>query len=300
MNKYEERKIKTVKDIYSDLSDEAKQSLEDHVLGVMQTSVVKKQQEFKLASMTEYTKEAKVIAEHWGQMQGLSSGYRSLDRLTKGFVGGEVTVVAAKTSVGKTALAINIANNISLKDVPVLFVTLEMTKAQLTSRYLYINGGETEDYEKVASLTVFQETDELNWKSIDGLIGNFCKEFTNSFVVIDHLHYFTRELENVSEDLGRITKELKKNAIRHNVPIVLISHVRKGPKDISIEDLRGSSYVGQDADIVLICGRSEDGTKLGIKVEKNRNRGFDYLENEIELEYDKTKITEKSNDPFDE
>lgn len=281
------------------LNEKKRNELIDYLLGVIKDKHDARAKDFRLESLDQYTDAAKEIAANWGKFQGLSSGYPSLDRLTKGFVSGELTVVAAKTSVGKTALAVNIANNLALNGTPVLFVTLEMTKPQLASRFMYLNGGDTEDYAQVASMISLQKTNELDWRSIDGLIGNYCNNFTNGFVVIDHLHYFTRELEKVSEDLGRLTMEFKKNAAEHNVPILLISHVRKGNGDITMEDLRGSSYIAQDADIVLLCGRSDDGTKLGIRVEKNRNRGFDFNDNETELLYDKTKISEiKNADPF--
>ncbi len=283
MDKYLQLKL-------DDLTEKKRGAVLDYLLKITKDTHDARRKDYRIESMADYADEAKQIAENWGKFQGISSGYPSIDKLTKGFVGGEVTVIAAKTSVGKTALAVNIANKVALQGLPVLFVTLEMTKAQLTSRFMFLNNDD--DYTKVESLVSFQKTDELDWKSIDGLIGNFCGEFTNGLVVIDHLHYFTRELEKASEDLGRITKEFTKNAKRHNVPIILISHVRKANGQISMEDLRGSSYIGQDTDIVLLCGRSEDGTKLGIKLAKNRNRGHDYHDDEIELLYDKTKISE--------
>ena len=147
----------------------------------------------------------------------------------------------------------------------------------------------------MAALTAFQKNDELDWKHIDGLIERAVKELGVELVVIDHLHYFTRELQNVAEDLGRITKEIKKNAIRHNIPVMLISHVRKSQdgKQTTMEDLRGSSYIAQDADIVLMVGRDFDNDKLIVTIEKNRNRGFDYKNNSVDLDFDSTKITEK-------
>lgn len=262
----------------------------DYLLKITKDTHDARRKDYRIESMADYTDKAKEIAENWGKFQGISSGYPSIDKLTKGFVPGEVTVVAAKTSVGKTALAVNIANKVALQGIPILFVTLEMTKAQLTSRFMYLNNDE--NYTKVEPLVSFQKTDELDWKSIDGLIGNFCSEYTNGLVVIDHLHYFTRELEKASEDLGRITKEFTKNAKRHEVPIILISHVRKASGKITLEDLRGSSYIGQDTDVILLCDRSDDGTMMGVKLAKNRNRGHDYTDDVIELIYDKTKITE--------
>lgn len=259
----------------------------------------------ELALMAEYTDEAEERVRNWGKLVGLSTGYPSLDRMMLGLAPGEMTVVAGKTSNGKTTLAINIANRVALQDVPVLFVTLEMTHAEITSRYMRINGGMSENYQKVAATTVFQANDELNWQSIDPLIEKAVEEMNVGLVVIDHLHYFTRDLENVAEDLGRISKELKKNANRYKIPVILISHVRKTGegREATMEDLRSSSYIAQDADIVLMVGRSQDwANETNVRIEKNRNRGFDPENNVATLKNLDIRLFDPSEaviDPFD-
>lgn len=235
-----------------------------------------KQNKYQVASMLDYIDEAQERYDNWGKMQGLSTGFPSIDKLTLGLVGGELIIVAGQTSRGKTLLSMNIANNIAKTGKTILFVTLEMTHAELTSRYMFVNGGaNSETFGSVASNTLFQANDELDWKDIDGLIKNAKEELNVDLVVIDHLHYFTRELANVAEDLGRITKEFKKNAIRYNIPVILISHVRKMAKDeqLSGESLRGSSLIAQDADIVLLVDRDPETNAMGVMVDKNRNRG---------------------------
>jgi replicative DNA helicase len=231
---------------------------------------------FQLTSMADHIDAARARFESWGEMYGLLTGFPSIDRLTLGLPGGELIIVAGETSRGKTLLSMNIANNVAKGGGRVLFVTLEMTHAELTSRYMYLNGGfDTDDFITVATNTVFQHNDELDWKDIDGLIANAKEQLDVDLVIVDHLHYFTRELQNVSEDLGRITKEFKKNAIRHNIPIILISHVRKMNKDEDLNEnaLRGSSLIGQDADIILFVNRDPETNEMGVLVTKNRNRG---------------------------
>lgn len=248
----------------------------------------------KLSLMADYTNDAREYYENFGKFQGISSGYKNLDGLTKGLVPGELVVIAGKTSYGKTTLALNVANRVALTGERVLFVTLEMTKPELTSRFMFLNGGDTDAFYAVSALVALQSNDELDWKMIDPLIEHAREELNVGLVVIDHLHYFTRELQNVAEDLGRITKELKKNAARHKLPVILISHVRKTlGKEANIDDLRSSSYIAQDADIVLMVGREDNGDKMLVKIEKNRNRGFDYKNPVIELDFDRTKLTEK-------
>jgi replicative DNA helicase len=261
---------------------------------------------------SDYTEQAKERMANWGKLQGLSSGYAEVDRLTKGLVGGELVVIAGATSQGKTTVALNIANNVAGAGVPVLFVTLEMTKAEVTARLMKMNGGDNADYQQAASMLAYQKEDELNWKDIDGLIAKAKQELGVGLIVIDHLHYFSRELEHLSEDLGRITKELKKNAIRHDVPILLISHVRKKGnneakgKAPDIDDLRGSSYIAQDADIVLMVARAaEYPNKMVLRIDKNRNRGIDYtksasgINGNVEvLNFDGVRLTSKEVPPW--
>lgn len=267
-----------IKKLVDNLSPEQRQELVMKLADFVTEQVTMKEKAIELSLMSEYTKEAEERVKNWGKMQGLSSGFPSIDKLTMGLVGGEMIVIAGKTSMGKTTLAINIANRVSQQGIPVLFVTLEMTHAEITSRYMRINGGLTERYEDVASITLFQANDELNWQSIDPLVEKAMNEMQIGLVVIDHLHYFTRDLEHVAEDLGRISKELKKNAVRYKIPVILISHVRKtgDHREATMEDLRSSSYIAQDADIVLMVGRPKDNPYFtNVRIDKNRNRGFD-------------------------
>lgn len=231
---------------------------------------------YQVTSMLDHIEEAESRFANWGKLQGMSTGFPSIDELTLGLVGGELIIIAGLTSRGKTTLAMNITNNIAKTGKTVLFVTLEMTHAELTSRYMYINGGSgTRDFEEVACNTLFQANDELGWKDVDGLIENARDQLGVDIVIIDHLHYFSRGENNVSEVLGMVTKEFKKNAIRHNIPVILISHVRKlGENEkLSGESLRGSSLIAQDADIVLLVDRDPETNAMGVMIDKNRNRG---------------------------
>ena len=235
-----------------------------------------KQNKYQVASMADYIDGAKERFEKWGKMSGLSTGFPSIDQMTLGLAGGELIIVAGPTSKGKTLLSMNIGNNVAMQGGKVLFVTLEMTHEELTSRYMFRNGGfDTEEFKLVAENTIFQKNDSLDWQDIAGLIANAKNQLNVDLVVIDHLHYFTRELQNVAEDLGRITKEFKLAAIRHNLPIILISHIRKLGKDeeLSGDSLRGSSLIAQDADIVLMVNRDPETNAMGILIDKNRNRG---------------------------
>ena len=231
---------------------------------------------YQVSSMLDFVDEAEERYKNRDKVQGLSTGFPSIDQLTMGLVEGELIIIAGPTSKGKTLLSMHIANNVAKYGGRVLFVTLEMTKAELTSRYMYVNGGkDSPDFSLVAANTVFQENDELDWKDIDGLIQNAKQELDVDLVIIDHLHYFARDIKNASEELGKITMTFKKNAIRHKLPIILISHIRKLGKDedLSGDSLRGSSLIAQDSDIVLMVNRDPETNQMGVLIDKNRNRG---------------------------
>ena len=274
--------VKNIVDRINDLDKSEQDEIAEHILGISAEKAISRNKEISIEMMSDYIDDIEAQYHNWGKLVGLNTGYWILDKMTMGLAPGELIIVAGATSNGKTMLALNISANIVKAGKSVLFVTLEMTKTEIGIRFKNIIG---ENYAECASLIFWQKNDELNWKSVDGLIQKAVEEAKVDLVVIDHLHYFSRELQNVAEDLGRITKEFKKNAIRHNIPITLISHTRKGEgrtTKTGINDLRGSSYIAQDADIVLMVHKDKDfKDDIIVTLEKNRNRhgvdiGSDY------------------------
>lgn len=262
---------------------------------VLEGVAERRKKAIELSTIGEYEDEAKIKYKNWGKMQGLSTGYKSLDDMTFGLVGGELTIIGGVTSHGKTQLAINIAYRVALQNVPVLFVTLEMTKPELTARVMKI----AEPIPITSLPILYQVSNDMDWKDIEPLMAN-AKENGAKLVVIDHLHYFSRTIENTAQEIGMVTKQFKKNAIDHNLPVVLISHVRKlvGKQKIPTKnDLRDSSLIGQDADIVLMVYRDEkqEGHRQNVEIfnEKNRNRGQQHKYARL-ISYDGAKLVDQS------
>lgn len=275
-----ERRFKRLLEDVDNLPPEQREAIVEHLFKVGDDELDQKKQETEITPLSEYEAEAKVIAKNWGTVTGIKCGYPEIDTMTKGLDPGSLVILAGRTSQYKTMLALNMARNIALDGTPVLFVTLENTKPEIAGRLIKMTN--EEEWDKIASIIAVQVKDELNWKSVDPLIENFVESYTNGVVFIDHLHYFSRNAQNQAEELGLVTKEFKKNAIRHKVPVILISHVRKAlnPKENaklpSMDDLRGSSLIAQDADIVLMVGRGETNKdNVVIEIQKNRNKGFD-------------------------
>ena len=280
----------------------ANDQLKDYVLqGILNKNIEKSlQARPDLVSVADDLDEAIESYKNFGKITGLSTGYAGLNHLTKGIRGGEIIVLSAKTSVGKTSLALNVASNMAKNGHPVLFLTFEMTHKEIRTRYIHITGGlvegqPTDDFFKVGNLTVLQKDEQMSWIDIPQLIEKAKKEIGAELVVIDHLHYFSREIKNANEEIGVITKAFKTASIKNDIPILLIAHTRKTDKgeEAGSEDVRGSSYITQDADMVLILNRDKDDPNI-IKctITKNRNAGIDWNNNETHFKMDATKMTE--------
>lgn len=234
-----------------------------------------------LVDPLDFADEAMDRMENWGKRVGLSTGYYDIDKMTVGLAKGELTIVAGETSQGKTLLCCNIAANLIRQKHKVVFVTLEMTKAELLSRLWKILGYGTdgegcEEMAKACEYLRFQQIDRMDWKTIPYLIEQ-AKQWGAECVFIDHLHYFAREMHDVANELGIITQEFKQAAIKYEIPIVLVSHTRKvaeSKRRADLNDLRGSSYIAQDSDIVLMVSQLPDEfpDSICISLDKNRNR----------------------------
>lgn len=279
--------------------------LYEYVLGASVETAKSARAELEFEMLADYHDEIEFRMKNWGKIMGLHTGNWVLDRMTMGLAPGELIIIGGATSNGKTVLSMNIAANVAKQGKSVLFVTLEMTHGEAGVRFRKILG--EEQYDKCGATIFFQKNDELSWHSIDGLIRKAKEEAECELVVIDHLHYFTREIQNIADELGNITKELKKNAIRHQLPIILISHTRKAPdshtRKTGINDLRGSSYIAQDADIVLMVERNlkEFPNDIIVTLEKNRNRYGCKVGTSYHFEFRELKVIEPSrNDRFDE
>lgn len=228
----------------------------------------------------DYIEEALKIREMEGKVQGLSSHIKSIDDLTLGMTGGELIVISGPTSAGKTQLTTMIAYQIAKHGDKVLFVTMEMTKAQMTDRFMA--AADTDLSELAQGIIEYQKESDLSAVDIGFLVADAVKDDTK-LIVIDHLHYFSSEDDsNQAQALGRIVKDFKQAAVTHNVPIILICHIRKlssEGKKPTANDLRDSSLIGQHADQIIMVWRDNRPDAAGSRIVevtnwKNRLRGL--------------------------
>lgn len=275
--------VQRMLDSINDMKPSDREEIAEALLDAQIDEIPLKEIEGEPISLAEEWEEIEKHDKEFGKLVGLSTGYVVLDDMTMGLAPGELTIVAAPTSVGKTLLCLNIAANLAMKGHAVGFITLEMTRPEIGSRLMRIMGEQKGEISNI----IVNKSDRMSWRSVETFLKKAIEYGDIEVLFIDHLHYFARSMDNQAEELGLITQEFKHLAIKYNIPIVLISHTRKTDnmgkeRAATMNDLRGSSFIAQDADIVLMLNRVwqndddsgtiVDPTGVRVSLEKNRNR----------------------------
>ena len=242
---------------------------------------------------------------------GYSSGFEDLDKIITGFQPGSLNIIAARPSMGKTALALNIAQfggDIE-KNNPVLIFSLEMSSEQLIQRMLSAQSGVS--ISKIATGSMFDgeiykvadAVENLNSKNIyisessELSAIDFrsqCRKFKMrnpdlALVVVDYLQLMSagkKRGENRQYEVAEISRIMKSVAVELECPIIALSQLsreteKRVEKKPQLSDLRDSGAIEQDADIVILLYRDDyySGEKLyenqdsksELKIAKNRN-----------------------------
>lgn len=273
-----------------------------------EASVVTRAPKDDVIHITEIEDQIKEEHDNWGKVRGLRSGFISLDKKIGGMDKGHVILIGGETSNGKSALAANIAVQVS-KSNPVLFITLEMRTAEIGSRIMHINNGSIDGLN-----LMFQAEHRLTYKDLKPLISkaieyNTVEDDPNSglkMVVLDYLQYLGRGMK--PEEVAVMSKEIKTLALEFNIPFIVIVSLRKGEggkqkrkwTEIEIEDFMGTGSIGYDADTAMIASRKDkdndfDEDGLWVKVLKTRNAKLDWNDRYIRFKWEATRIED---DPF--
>jgi replicative DNA helicase len=244
-----------------------------------------------------------------GMLSGLSTGFPDLDKMTTGLHGGEMVVIAARPSMGKTSLAMNIAEAVAIdQKLPVGVFSLEMKAEALVLRMLCSrskvnlrkmqDGFFTErDFPKLtraagnlAGAPLFlDDTSALSILQLRAKARRMWQQHGIKLFVIDYLqllHSTARRAENRQQEIADISSGIKALAKELNVPIVVLSQLnRELEKDKSrkprLSDLRESGAIEQDADLVALLYKpsgdedeeapEQEGVPLKLYVAKQRN-----------------------------
>lgn len=222
-------------------------------------------------------------------LTGTPTGFDEIDKLTNGFQQGDLIILAARPSVGKTAFALNLAQNAAhLGKKPVAIFSLEMGADQLLKRMLSSagriegnklrNGQLTdEDWLKYSKASTILSNDPIYIDDTPGIkvmeIASKCRKLEReqglSLIVIDYLQLITgsdRSRESRQVEVSEISRSLKGLARELKVPVVALSQLSRNvesrtDKRPMMSDLRESGAIEQDADIVAFLYRDDYYTK---------------------------------------
>ncbi|TAN36731.1 MAG: replicative DNA helicase [Verrucomicrobia bacterium] len=245
-----------------------------------------------------------------GEM-GLGSGFTDLDKLTHGLQKSELIILAARPSMGKTSLALNIAENVALHhegNRPVAVFSLEMSSEQLVRRMICCRArvsahklsegfvsrelhgnlvGATDALMKAP--IVIDDTAGLEVMELRSRARQLKRKHNIELIVVDYLqllHYSEFAGEGRQIEVAKISSELKTMAKELQLPVLVLSQLSRAPEIRGkasvpkLSDLRDSGAIEQDADVVLLLRRpckypdderSADKTLAVLDVAKNRN-----------------------------
>lgn len=236
---------------------------------------------FEIKPIADYIPRAIERLENPELFDGIKTGYSDLDDIIGGFADEELVVVGGGTGRGKTQLVQCIMLNQVLENLPILFITLEMSQIETTIRFMRMIKSKLVG-DILQNLPIFfYAGDIINLKVLDEAIKQG-KEQGIKAVFIDHLHFFSRSIEGTAQEIGLITREIKLMARRYKIPVVLISHIRKLNTASSmpeLDDLKDSSAIAQDADMVIMVNRDANNADYHkqrtsiVRVLKNRRTG---------------------------
>jgi replicative DNA helicase len=242
-----------------------------------------------------------------GVLRGVPTGFRDLDGLLSGFQDSDLIIVAARPSMGKTAIVTNIAAHAAIKEKRAVgFFALEMSREQLADRLISLESGvdswkirtgnlTDEDFPKIgyamgtlaeASLYI-DDSPSLNIMEIRSKCRRLQMEHGLDLVIVDYLQLMEGRSKssdsNRVQEISEISRSLKTLAREINVPVVALSQLSRAvearpDKRPMLSDLRESGSIEQDADVVVFIYRDDyyhkDSDRKGVTellVRKHRN-----------------------------
>jgi replicative DNA helicase len=239
-------------------------------------------------------------------ISGLSTYYGQLDNLTSGLQPSELIILAARPSMGKTALALNIAENVALRsNLPVAIFSLEMSKESLLQRLLASHARidahkfrtghlgrddwrkMTESLARLAQAPLWiDDSGAATIVELGAKARRLKRDKGLSLVVVDYLQLISARgrFSNRNEEVSSITRGLKGLAKELRVPVLVLSQLTRAPeredRRPQLSDLRESGAIEQDADVVIFIHRPnafkpdetpEERAKSEILIAKQRN-----------------------------
>ena len=280
-------------------------------------------------SLPEAWERLEKLHESKGELRGVPTGFRDLDQYLSGLQKSDLIILAARPSMGKTTLALDIARQAALKQgTPTVIFSLEMSTQQLVDRMLAAQSRVNAWNLRTGNLSSENEfakiRDSLDSLSkapifVDDLAGNsiirmrsVCRriraEHGLGLIIVDYLQLMStsKNYDNMVNQVTEISRSLKSLAKEFDVPVIALSQLSRAVESRGgrprLSDLRDSGSIEQDADVVMFIHREDKGkdeserTNIAeILIEKHRNGPV----GKVELYFDEKTTTfmtiEKSN-----
>ncbi|MBI3631376.1 MAG: replicative DNA helicase [Candidatus Staskawiczbacteria bacterium] len=261
------------------------------------------------------------LSKHHGTLRGLTTGFKDLDNKLSGLQKSDLIILAARPGMGKTALALDIARNVAVREnKPVGLFSLEMGKDQLADRLIAATGNidswslrtgrlKDDDFSRIQhAIGILSEAPiyiddagSVNILQMRAMARRLQVNKGLSLLIVDYLQLmqpmnrFASPVQQVTEN----SRALKILAKELNVPIIVLSQLSRAveqriPQIPKLSDLRESGAIEQDADVVMFIYRedvyNENSLKPGIAkilIDKHRNGATGF----IELYFEKQKIS---------
>jgi replicative DNA helicase len=216
---------------------------------------------------------------------GLPTGYYELDEWTCGLQNGEMIIIAGRPSMGKTSLALNIAEHIGLMEkIPVAIFSLEMGKQQLAERFLCsiseidsqkVRRGLLSDsgYKKLANACAelsetpiyIDDTSVLTPLELRAKARRLKSKHDIRCILVDYLqlmHLGSGRIESRQQEITAISRYIKALARELNIPVIVLSQLNRSPEGREghrprMSDLRESGSIEQDADVIMLLHRED-------------------------------------------
>ena len=310
------RKLARTTDDISNRCYAGKEPLEDilkttekDIFDIIQNGAESDVQDIKDVAIRVINKIEKASQSH-GAVTGIPTGFKRLDKQLTGLQPSDLILVAARPSVGKTALVLNIAEHVAIKNnIPVAFFSLEMSADQLVQRLLAQNS--MIDAQKLRTGNLNEKEWEISVESINtigysklyiddtsgldiNVMRSKCRKLKMEkdiqLIIVDYMQlmeasttHAQRTIGSREQEIALISRTLKGIARELNVPVVALSQlnrmsVKSEDKKPTMDNLRESGSLEQDADVVLLLSRYYDKEKgeevknrIIVDVAKQRN-----------------------------
>jgi replicative DNA helicase len=224
-----------------------------------------------------------MLRERAGRLTGLETGYHDLDDLTSGLQGGELIILAARPSMGKTSLALNLTERVAARGNGAVLFSLEMSSQQVIQNMLcaraQIDGqamrkGRITDQQMrrlqdeaanlYESALFVDDSAGLSASALRAKTRRLHREHGIKLVVVDYLQLMTAggRVENRQQEISSISRSLKSLARELNVPVIALSQLNRDVENRDdhrprMSDLRESGAIEQDADVIMLLHREE-------------------------------------------